>query len=67
MLAVYCLSHAPALLMLRIEDSPVGPFGLLAFLLLIIQASDVLQYVFGKLFGRRRLAPWSAPTRPGRA
>ena len=61
MLAVYCLSHAPALLMLRIEDYPVGPFGLLAFLLLIVQASDVLQYVFGKLFGKRRLAPLGQP------
>jgi phosphatidate cytidylyltransferase len=63
MLAVYCLSHAPALLMLRIEDYPVGPFGLLAFLLLIVQASDVLQYVFGKLFGKRRLAPLVSPNK----
>lgn len=62
MLAVYCLSHAPALLILDIPG-PAGALGALAFLLLIAQASDVAQYVFGKRFGRTRLAPSVSPSK----
>jgi phosphatidate cytidylyltransferase len=32
-------------------------------LLLIVQLSDVLQYVFGKLFGRTKLAPVVSPSK----
>jgi phosphatidate cytidylyltransferase len=32
-------------------------------LLLIVQLSDVLQYVFGKLFGRTKLAPTVSPSK----
>jgi phosphatidate cytidylyltransferase len=63
MLAVFCLSHAPALLRLELPPSPAGPFGLLAFLLLVAQFSDVAQYVFGKSVGRTRLAPRVSPSK----
>ncbi len=63
MLAVYCLSHAPALLMLDLPAQTAGRFGPLAFLLLVAQGSDVLQYVFGKKFGRHRLAPSVSPNK----
>lgn len=63
MLAVYCLSHAPALLLLRFEDNPAGPFGPLAFLLLVVQGSDVAQYLAGKRFGRTPLAPAVSPSK----
>jgi phosphatidate cytidylyltransferase len=33
------------------------------YLLLIVQLSDVLQYVFGKLFGRTKLAPVVSPSK----
>ncbi len=61
MLAVYCLSHAPALLVLEFEGFAAGPFALLAFLLLVSQASDVAQYLAGKTLGRVRLAPTVSP------
>jgi phosphatidate cytidylyltransferase len=63
MLAVYCASHAPALLLLDVPGAPAGNFGLLAFLLLAVQGSDVLQYVFGKTLGRRRIAPRVSPNK----
>ena len=63
MLAVYCASHAPALLLLDFRGAPAGNFGLLAFLLLVVQGSDVLQYVFGKTLGRRRIAPRVSPNK----
>ncbi|HTU65245.1 MAG TPA: phosphatidate cytidylyltransferase [Steroidobacteraceae bacterium] len=61
MVTVYCLSHAPALLMLPL---PGGRAALLLFyLLLVVQMSDVMQYVFGKLFGRTKIAPVVSPSK----
>ena len=62
MLAVYCISHAPALLLLEIEGFEEN-FLLLFFLIAIVQLSDVLQYVFGKLFGKRKAAPRVSPAK----
>jgi predicted CDP-diglyceride synthetase/phosphatidate cytidylyltransferase len=36
---------------------------LVAFLIIVVQISDVLQYVFGKLFGRRKIAPVLSPSK----
>jgi len=63
MLAVYCASHAPAVLLLAMPGAPAGNFGLLAFLLIVAQGSDVLQYVFGKTLGRRKIAPRVSPAK----
>src|SRR5690606_14571404 len=63
MLAVYCLSHVPAVLILDVPGAPAGGFGLLAFLLIVVQGSDVLQYVFGKRWGRRKVAPRVSPNK----
>ena len=63
MLAVYCASHAPALLILDVPGARAGSLGLLAFLLLVVQGSDVLQYVFGKTLGRRKIAPRVSPNK----
>nr|WP_222710931.1 phosphatidate cytidylyltransferase [Quadrisphaera setariae] len=60
---VYALSYAPALLLLDIDGFD-GRQGLLVFfLVLVVQASDVLQYVAGKLFGRHRIAPRVSPNK----
>ena len=63
MISIFCISHAPALLLL----SPTAPAGtgqlLLLYLILIVQISDVLQYVFGKLFGKTKLAPVVSPSK----
>jgi phosphatidate cytidylyltransferase len=63
MLAVFCISHAPALLMLDIPGFEGGNFFLLFFLITIVQLSDVLQYVFGKLFGKHKVAPKVSPAK----
>jgi len=63
MLCVYCVSHAPALLLLRIPGYEGRSLFLLFFLVFTVQASDVLQYVFGKLFGRRPVAPKVSPSK----
>ncbi len=63
MLAVYCISHVPSLLILDIPAAPSAGFGLLAFLLIVVQGSDVLQYVFGKRYGRRKVAPRVSPNK----
>jgi phosphatidate cytidylyltransferase len=63
MLTVYCISHAPALLMLRIPGFEGQNFLLLFFLITVVQLSDVLQYVFGKLFGKTKVAPAVSPSK----
>jgi phosphatidate cytidylyltransferase len=63
MLTVYCISHAPALLMLQIPGFEGQNFLLLFFLITVVQLSDVLQYVFGKLFGKTKVAPIVSPSK----
>jgi phosphatidate cytidylyltransferase len=36
---------------------------LIAFLVVVVQMSDVLQYVWGKLIGRRKIAPQLSPSK----
>lgn len=62
MICVYCVSHAPAMLtMLEIPDY-IGENGkLLYYFVLICELSDVMQYVFGKLFGKHPVAPTVSP------
>ena len=63
MITVYCLSHAPALLLLGIDGSRGRSALLLFFLMLVVQMSDVMQYVFGKLMGRTKIAPVVSPSK----
>jgi phosphatidate cytidylyltransferase len=63
MICVFCVSHVPALLTLPIPAYEGRNILLIAFLILVVQASDVLQYVFGKLFGRRKVAPRLSPSK----
>jgi phosphatidate cytidylyltransferase len=67
MICVYCLSHAPALFMLHFPnaDAPSRSSGaeLLLFLVTVVELSDVLQYVWGKLFGRHKIAPVLSPSK----
>jgi phosphatidate cytidylyltransferase len=63
MIAIYCISHLPALLLLDIPGySGQNPL-LMFYLILVVQMSDVLQYVFGKLFGKTRIAPVVSPSK----
>ncbi len=63
MVCVYFLSHVPALLMLEIPGFHAQNAKLLLFLVLVGQSSDVLQYVWGKLFGRHKVAPVLSPSK----
>lgn len=63
MICVFCISHVPALLVLEIPGFEGKALLLVAFLLLIVQASDVLQYTWGKLLGRTKMAPRVSPSK----
>ena len=52
----YCLSYAPALLLLEIPNFEGHDARLLLYLVIVDQMSDVLQYVWGKLVGRHKIA-----------
>ena len=59
MACVYCMSYAPAVLSLHF--SPAANIKLLIFLVAVVQLSDVFQYIWGKLLGRRKIAPTVSP------
>jgi phosphatidate cytidylyltransferase len=63
MICAYCLSHAPALLILQIPNYEGHNATLLLYLVLVDQMSDVLQYVWGKLLGRHKIAPEVSPNK----
>ncbi|MBK4120495.1 phosphatidate cytidylyltransferase [Kocuria rhizophila] len=77
MVCVYALSYLPAVLQLPVaihhgkaaaDGSAVGSGGveagaLLLFLAVVVQGSDVLQYLWGKAMGRHRIAPTVSPNK----
>ncbi len=63
MICVFCISHVPALLDLNIAGYEGQNVLLIAFLVVVVQLSDVLQYVWGKLIGRRKIAPNLSPSK----
>jgi len=63
MIAIYCVSYVPALLSLNIPGFEGQNILLIAFLVIVVQASDVLQYVWGKLLGKTRIAPRLSPSK----
>jgi phosphatidate cytidylyltransferase len=63
LVCVYCVSHAPALLMLDIPGYAGQNAKLVVFLIVVVEVSDVLQYIAGKLLGRRPLAPTLSPNK----
>ena len=63
MICVFCVSHAPALLMLEIPGFVGQNAKLLLYLVVVTQISDVLQYTVGKLFGRRKAVPTVSPNK----
>ena len=63
MIAVYCVSYVPVFLSLNIPGFEGKNLLLIAFLILIVQLSDVLQYVWGKAIGRHKIAPRLSPSK----
>jgi len=63
MITVFCASHVPALLNLDIPGYEGRHVLLIAYLVVVVQISDVLQYVWGKLIGRTKIAPSLSPSK----
>ena len=62
-LCVFCISHVPALLTLDIAGYDGRNLLLIVFLVVVVQSSDVLQYCWGMLFGKHRVAPALSPSK----
>lgn len=63
MVAVFCVSHVPALMTLKIAGYEGRGVLLIAFLILVVQVNDVAQYVIGKLYGDRLVAKHISKTK----
>jgi phosphatidate cytidylyltransferase len=63
MICLYCLSYAPALLLLRIPGFENNSARLLFYLVLVTQMSDVFKYIWGKLMGRHKIVPLVSPNK----
>jgi phosphatidate cytidylyltransferase len=63
MVCVYCVSHAPAIIFLGIPGYEGQNGKLLFYFVLVVQISDVLQYVWGKTLGRNKIAPNISPNK----
>ncbi len=63
MICVYAISHIPALTYLSGPGFTGSNLGLIAYLIFVAQLSDVAQYVWGKLLGRRKVAPRLSPAK----
>lgn len=61
MVCVYFISHIPMLMTLQVKPLRMGPAGLVLFLVAVTQGSDVFQYVWGKLCGKRPIVPKLSP------
>jgi phosphatidate cytidylyltransferase len=61
MTTVFGLSHAAYLLVLPAEVAPAGGAGLLLFLVLLTQANDIAQYLWGKTLGGAKCVPAVSP------
>ncbi|HEV3105932.1 MAG TPA: phosphatidate cytidylyltransferase [Trinickia sp.] len=63
MMCVFCVSHVPALMILPIPGFEGRNLLLIVFLVIVVQGSDVLQYVWGKLIGKKKIAPLLSPSK----
>lgn len=63
MLAIYCVSYVPALLVLNIHSFNGNDTNFIIFLMIVVQISDVLQYVFGKICGKHSIVPKLSPNK----
>ena len=63
MVCVYCVSYVPAMLSLEIPGYEGQNGKLMFYFVLVAQISDVLQYVWGKTLGCRKIAPSVSPNK----
>ena len=64
MLCVYSVSYLPAFLILPFNgEYAEHNMQLVLFFVIVVQLSDVLQFVYGKLFGKHALSPNVSPNK----
>ena len=61
MITVFCVSHVPALMTVEIAGYGERAVLLIAFLVIVVQLGDLLEYFFGRRIGRRKIAPGLSP------
>jgi phosphatidate cytidylyltransferase len=61
MIAVFCVSHVPALMSMEIDGYGDRSLLLVAFLVMVVQLGDLLEYFFGRRIGRTKIAPGLSP------
>ncbi|MDO4434295.1 MAG: phosphatidate cytidylyltransferase [Alysiella sp.] len=63
MMTLFCISHIPALMTLKIDGFEGQNILLVIFMVVVVQASDVCQYIWGKLMGKRKIMPALSPNK----
>lgn len=63
MITVFCLSHVPALLTVPIPGYEGRNIFLIVFLIIVVQSGDIFQYLWGRLFGRHKIALLLSPSK----
>ncbi len=61
MITVFCVSHVPALMALEIPEYGDRSVLLIAFLIVVVQLGDLLDFFFGRRIGKTRIAPDLSP------
>lgn len=60
---VFTISHIAYLGVLSNDKTPCGGAGMVLFLVVCTQLNDVAQYMWGKLFGKRKIVPTVSPNK----
>lgn len=63
MVTVFCISHIPALLNLRIPGFEGRGVFLIVFLVLVVQGADLAQHLWSRWLGQHPLAPQISPNK----
>lgn len=61
MICVYALSHLPALMWLHVGGQEERMVLLIAFLVVVVQSADLVDFFLGRRFGRNRIVPGLSP------
>ncbi|CEA03672.1 Phosphatidate cytidylyltransferase [Jeotgalicoccus saudimassiliensis] len=63
MLMVFGLSHLAFLLVLPGRENSIAGAGLVLFLVVLTQANDVAQFIWGKMLGKKKIIPKVSPNK----
>lgn len=63
MLMVFGLSHLAFLLVLPGQEESIAGAGLVLFLVVLTQANDVAQFLWGKMLGKKKIVPKVSPNK----